>query len=109
MLRLITPTAGQVLFEGTDLASLDAAALRRTSPRDTDHLPGSGTHHSTGQTTVGAALELLALHRLVATWQGRRERAFALLDQVGLRLATAIRHSGQRQSASRGRWPSSRG
>ena len=41
MLRLVEPTAGEVLFDGVDLAQLRRAELRPRRKRRADHLPGS--------------------------------------------------------------------
>ena len=41
VLRLIEPTSGSIMFDGTELTALKGAALEALSPPDADHLPGS--------------------------------------------------------------------
>ncbi len=81
-LRLIEPSAGRVLFDGEDLATLDAAALRarRRAMQIIFQDPFSSLNP---RMTVGRMLaEPLHLHRLHA---GReRERVAELLHTVGL-------------------------
>ena len=99
-LRLVEPTAGRVLFEGEDLASLDAAALRRR--RSAMQIVFQDPYGSLNpRMTVGAMLEEpLRLHRLHA---GReKQRVTELLGLVGLSPQHASRYphefsGGQRQ------------
>jgi oligopeptide/dipeptide ABC transporter ATP-binding protein len=100
VLRLIEPTAGQVLFEGSDLAALDAAGLRaqRRAMQIIFQDPYSSLNP---RMTVGQTLaEPLKLHGLHA---GReRERVAELLRTVGLAPEHALRYphefsGGQRQ------------
>lgn len=41
ILRLIEPTAGNVLFDNIDVRSLDAAKLQQNAHADADRFPGS--------------------------------------------------------------------
>jgi oligopeptide transport system ATP-binding protein len=100
VLRLIEPTAGSVCFEGTDLATLDAAALRarRRAMQIVFQDPYSSLNP---RMTVRQALaEPLALHAL---HRGRAvERVDELLRIVGLAPEHARRYphefsGGQRQ------------
>ncbi|MEO8856819.1 MAG: dipeptide ABC transporter ATP-binding protein [Burkholderiaceae bacterium] len=99
-LRLIEPTHGKVVFEGQDLAQLDAARLRaqRRSMQIIFQDPYSSLNP---RMTVGQTLgEPLALHGLQ---RGReRERVAELLHTVGLAPQHAQRYphefsGGQRQ------------
>jgi oligopeptide transport system ATP-binding protein len=99
-LRLMEPSAGRVRFEGRDLGSLDAAALRaqRRAMQIIFQDPYSSLNP---RMTVGQTLaEPLMLHRLHA---GRhRERVAELLRIVGLASEHAQRYphefsGGQRQ------------
>jgi oligopeptide/dipeptide ABC transporter ATP-binding protein len=99
-LRLIEPSAGRVLFDGTDLGTLDAAALRaqRRAMQIIFQDPYSSLNP---RMTVGQILaEPLALHGL---HRGReRERVAELLRTVGLAAEHAARYphefsGGQRQ------------
>ncbi len=82
VLRLIEPTAGRVVFEGSDLGRLDASALRaqRRAMQIIFQDPYSSLNP---RMTVGQILaEPLALHGL---HRGReRERVAELLQTVGL-------------------------
>jgi oligopeptide/dipeptide ABC transporter ATP-binding protein len=100
VLRLIEPTAGRVLFDGTDLGSLDAAALRmrRRAMQIIFQDPFSSLNP---RMTVGQILaEPLQLHALHVGRQ--RERVAELLQTVGLAPEHAQRYphefsGGQRQ------------
>ncbi len=101
VLRLIEPTAGRVYFEGADVFSFDAAALRRF--RRQAQLVFQDPYGSLNpRMTVGEILaEPLALHTQLASAQ-RRVRVGELLDMVGLPPVAARRYphefsGGQRQ------------
>ena len=100
VLRLIEPTAGRVVFAGTDLGTLDAAALRaqRRAMQIIFQDPYSSLNP---RMTVGQILaEPLRLHSL---HRGQhRERVAELLQTVGLAAEHAQRYphefsGGQRQ------------
>ena len=100
VLRLIEPTAGRVVFDGTDLGTLDAAALRarRRAMQMIFQDPFSSLNP---RMTVGQILhEPLQLHGLHAG--RRREQVAELLQTVGLAPEHAARYphefsGGQRQ------------
>jgi oligopeptide/dipeptide ABC transporter ATP-binding protein len=101
LLALLRPTAGQVLFEGTDLATLDKAAQRRLRRRM--QLVFQDPYSSLDpRRRVGAQIaDGLAIHDIVPAAQ-RPQRVTDLLDQVGLPAAHAGRFAhefsgGQRQ------------
>jgi oligopeptide/dipeptide ABC transporter ATP-binding protein len=100
-LRLLEPSAGAILFDGQDLAGLDAAGLRRFR-RNMQMVFQDPFASLNARMTIGAALEeVIRLHHGV----GRREaraRAGTLLSQVGLATAFLDRYpracsGGQRQ------------
>ncbi|WP_249150014.1 ABC transporter ATP-binding protein [Bradyrhizobium liaoningense] len=101
VLRLIEPDAGTVRFDGRDLLSLDAEALRAFR-REAQIIFQDPYASLNPRMTVGQILtEPLALHDLVPPAQ-RRERVAELLRLVGLepRLARRYPHEfsgGQRQ------------
>ncbi|MGY3239188.1 MULTISPECIES: ABC transporter ATP-binding protein [unclassified Bradyrhizobium] len=101
VLRLIEPDAGSVRFDGRDLLSLDADALRKFR-REAQIIFQDPYASLNPRMTVGQVLtEPLALHELVPPAQ-RRERVAELLRLVGLepRLARRYPHEfsgGQRQ------------
>ena len=101
VLRLIEPTAGNVLFEGEDLLALDAAALRQRRRAMQlvfqDPMGALDPRQRVGD-IVG---EGLTIHRLAAGAE-REERVVALLGRVGLPAEAADRYphqfsGGQRQ------------
>jgi oligopeptide/dipeptide ABC transporter ATP-binding protein len=102
VLRLIEPTAGAVRFEGEDLLSLDAAAMRARRRR-LQVIFQDPYASLNPRMTVGAMLaEPLMLHRLATDEAGRRARVAELLELVGLRPEHARRYphefsGGQRQ------------
>ncbi len=100
VLRLLEPSAGQVLFEGQDLSTLDAAALR-TRRRAMQIIFQDPFGSLNPRMTVGQILaEPLHLHGLHLGQRG--VRVAELLDTVGLARAHAQRYphefsGGQRQ------------
>ncbi len=83
VLRLLEPTAGQILFRGRDLAALDAEALRleRRHMQIVFQDPYSSLNP---RMTAGAIVgEALAVHGL-AQGAELRERVRGLLERVGL-------------------------
>jgi oligopeptide/dipeptide ABC transporter ATP-binding protein len=102
VLRLIEPTAGQVVFEGDDLLALDSDQMRARRRRL--QLIFQDPYASLNpRMTVGAMLgEPLWLHRLIGNERERRSRVAELLELVGLRPDHARRYphefsGGQRQ------------
>jgi len=102
VVRLLKPTAGQVVFEGEDLAAMGGAALRsrrRQFQMIFQDPQGSLDPRMTVEDIVGEALDL---HRLAPNGRVRRARIEALLQAVGLRPEHARRYphefsGGQRQ------------
>jgi oligopeptide transport system ATP-binding protein len=84
LLRLIEPTAGRVLLEGEDLATLDAATLR--SRRRLLQMIFQDPYSSLNPTMTVAALlaEPLRLHRLASSTAAVDARVAELLRTVGL-------------------------
>jgi oligopeptide/dipeptide ABC transporter ATP-binding protein len=101
VLRLIEPTAGRVVFDGTDLLSLGPSSVRAFR-RDAQLVFQDPYASLNPRMTVGEILaEPLALHAIVPP-TGRRGRVAELLDMVGLdpRFARRYPHEfsgGQRQ------------
>jgi oligopeptide/dipeptide ABC transporter ATP-binding protein len=83
IVRLLKPTAGQILFEGADLAPLSRAALkpvrRRLQMVFQDPVDSLNARHTVGQTLE----EPLIIHGL-GDAAARRARVSELLGQVGL-------------------------
>ncbi len=101
ILRLLEPTSGHVVFDGVDVLSLDADAMRRLRRRM--QIVFQDPYSSLNpRMTVGAAIrEGLTIHRL-AEGAAAETRVRQLLDEVGLRAEYASRYphefsGGQRQ------------
>ncbi len=102
ILRLITPTAGRVDFEGVDLATLGGGTLRRLR-RDMGIVFQDPMSALDPRMMVGDIVaEPLRAHGIVRGRRERLERARKLLTQVGLNPIFAERYphefsGGQRQ------------
>ncbi len=102
IVRLVEPTSGSVALEGTDITSLDGAALRaqrRTLQIIFQDPYGSLNPRMTVEDIVGEALDI---HGLAETQSARQKRIAELLKAVGLDATYAQRYphefsGGQRQ------------
>ncbi len=101
IVRLETPTAGEIFFDGQDIASLKGSALR--AARKNFQMIFQDPYGSLNpRLTIAFALEeVLKLHTTLDR-EGRRKRILELLDLVGLPAAAARRYphqfsGGQRQ------------
>ena len=101
LLRLLEPTAGEVLFEGRDIAQMNRAELRRLR-RDIQIVFQDPFESLNARHTVGKILEEpFVIHRLHSPAE-RRQRVAELLAKVGLDATAAERFphefsGGQRQ------------
>ena len=101
LLRLLEPSAGQVLFEGRDITQVDANTLRKLR-RQIQIIFQDPFASLNPRMTVGATIgEPLAIHNLLPT-ADRSARVQELLKKVGLRPDAADRYphefsGGQRQ------------
>ena len=100
--RLVPPTAGEILFEGEDLARLSGARLR-TFRRKLQMMFQDPYSSLDPRMTVEEIIgEPLDIHHLAPTRSARRQRVHALLEDVGLDPSQAARYphefsGGQRQ------------
>ena len=83
VLRLLAPTSGRILFEGTDLASLSEEAMRGIRPRM--QIVFQDPHAALNPAmTIGQAIQdPLLIHRQVATAEAK-EATFRVMEEVGL-------------------------
>ena len=101
ILRLIEPTAGEVLFEGKDIRALDTGGLRAVR-RDMQIIFQDPVSSLNPRMTVGAIIrEGLTIHKL-AEGAAADARVTQLLEEVGLRAEHRTRYphefsGGQRQ------------
>ncbi|AXJ10198.1 ATP-binding cassette domain-containing protein [Arthrobacter sp. PM3] len=101
LMRLVTPTSGRIVLDGTDLAPLSEAKLRplRSKFQMVFQDPyGSLDPHLTAQEIVAEPLKLQG----VRSRAERHKAAASLIDQVGLPAASLDKHpaefsGGQRQ------------
>ena len=102
ILRLERPTSGQILFEGTDLATKSEQQLREMR-RHMQVIFQDPYSSLNPRMTIGQIIaEPLKVHRLIASKSGRTDRVRELLTQVGLLPQHADRYphqlsGGQRQ------------
>jgi peptide/nickel transport system ATP-binding protein len=102
ILRLIEPDAGQVVYGGVDLAKLGGAAMRQMR-RKLQIIFQDPYGSMNPRMTIEAALtEPMVIQRIGKDGKDRRERAVALLEEVGLEAAHLRRYphefsGGQRQ------------
>jgi oligopeptide transport system ATP-binding protein len=84
ILRLIEPTAGEVIFEDKNVTALDKRALRHLR-RDMQIIFQDPYASLNPRMTVGSIIgEALVIHKLAKTRKEREERVVHLLETVGL-------------------------
>lgn len=101
VVRLLDPTAGQVLFNGTDLASLSSRELKPVRQQVQmvfqDPVESLNARHTVAQILE----EPMVIHR-IGDAESRRARVRELLDQVGMQRGAETKYpfefsGGQRQ------------
>ncbi len=102
ILRLIEPTAGQVLYENVDVASLDSHALQQMRRRLQIIFQDPYGSMNPRMTVESALLEPMQIFGLGKSFNERRDRAVTLLEEVGLESRFLRRYphefsGGQRQ------------
>ncbi len=102
ILRLVEPTKGSVLFEGRDIASMNAETLRQNRRHFQMIFQDPYTSLNPMHTVGEAILEPMRVHKLYGNEKERRGKVFELLDKVGLSAEHAQRYlqafsGGQRQ------------
>lgn len=84
IIRLVEPTSGEVLFDGTNITSLNAEALRKMR-RDVQIIFQDPYSALNPRLTVGNALmEPLQVHQLFENNEQRKAHVLNLLNRVGL-------------------------
>ncbi|MFZ9898756.1 MAG: ABC transporter ATP-binding protein, partial [Gemmatimonadaceae bacterium] len=101
ILRLIPPRRGRVVFDGTDLSTLDGEPLRTLRRRLQHVAQDAGASLPPHQTAAAAVVEGLVVHE-IARGAEARVSAMALLSEVGFPAARADARidtlsSGERQ------------
>ena len=102
ILRLIEPDAGQVLYGGVDLASLGGGDLRRMRRKLQIIFQDPYGSMNPRMTIESALIEPMVIQKIGKDRRDRRDRAVALLEEVGLEAAHLRRYphefsGGQRQ------------
>ncbi len=101
ILRLIEPTSGEVIFEGTDIVGLDRESMRKLR-REMQIIFQDPYASLNPRMTVGSIVgEPLTIHK-IARGKDRDEQVAAILERVGLRPEHMRRYphefsGGQRQ------------
>jgi oligopeptide transport system ATP-binding protein len=103
ILQLERPTSGQVLFEGRDLTTLDGGALRAVRRRIQVIFQDPYSSLNPRMTVGEIIAEPLAVHGIVTTAAGRRDRVRDLLDRVGLLPQHGTRYPHQMSGGQRQR------
>jgi peptide/nickel transport system ATP-binding protein len=84
IMRLIDPTGGRVIFDGTDITTMPQGPLRTLRKRFQIIFQdpyGSLNPRKTIETTV---MEPMDVHNIGSSYEERREMVISLLDKVGL-------------------------
>jgi oligopeptide/dipeptide ABC transporter ATP-binding protein len=102
VLRIVNPTGGRVLFDGTDLAAVPSRTLRSLRRRFQMIFQDPYSSLDPRMTVGDSVGESLDIHRLAPGRDERRARIGTLLSAVGLDPAAAARYphefsGGQRQ------------
>ncbi|MBL9164121.1 MAG: ABC transporter ATP-binding protein [Planctomycetaceae bacterium] len=102
ILRLVEPTGGRVWLDGVDVASLGAADLRQMRRRMQIIFQDPYGSLNPRMTVEAAVTEPMVIQGIGAGRQDRRDRAAALLEEVGLQTVHLRRYphefsGGQRQ------------
>jgi peptide/nickel transport system ATP-binding protein len=85
LIRLTEPSAGRILFEGTDLGGYTTAELKKLR-KDVQIIFQDPYSSLNPRLTIGSAIaETLKVHRLAGNRRKRRERVEELLEKVSLR------------------------
>jgi peptide/nickel transport system ATP-binding protein len=102
ILRLVEPTSGVVRFDGTTLSDLRGRSLRQVRRRIQIIFQDPYSSLNPRMTVESMLVEPMRAHRLAASRRERRDRAAALLEDVGLETTHLRRYphefsGGQRQ------------
>ncbi|HEY9645189.1 MAG TPA: ABC transporter ATP-binding protein [Chroococcidiopsis sp.] len=102
ILRLIEPTAGQVIFNGQSVYDLRPAELRRMRKEMQIVFQNPFGSMDARQSIGSSLIEPMIMHQLGHSSQERKERAIAVLQRVGLDASAMNRYphefsGGQRQ------------
>lgn len=107
ILRLLTPTEGRVIFDGTDITHLSAREMKPLRRRMQMIFQDPYASLNPRMTVYDTLAEPLLLHRIV-TRKDLDAAVFSLMDSVGLSRASVLRYphefsGGQRQRIAIGR------
>lgn len=102
ILRLIEPTAGEVIFKGRDITKIDATEMRKLRRSMQIIFQDPYASLNPRMTVESILSEPLEIHGLANSKEEKRKRIFRLLDLVGLRRESISRYphefsGGQRQ------------
>jgi oligopeptide/dipeptide ABC transporter ATP-binding protein len=102
LLRLIEPTAGQIMFGGTDITQLDSRAMRAMRQKMQLIFQDPYASLNARMTVEDILTEPLKIHQLYNTTEEKKQRLYELLDYVQLPKSALYKYphefsGGQRQ------------
>ncbi|MDR4988727.1 MAG: ABC transporter ATP-binding protein [Bacteroidales bacterium] len=102
IMRLIEPTAGEVIFKGRNIADLSPAELRKIRPRFQIIFQDPYSSLTPGLSVGRAIIEPMQAHRVLTSDTERKKKIMELLEKVGLQPHHYYRYphefsGGQRQ------------
>ncbi len=102
VLRLIEPTDGKIIYDGTDVTSLDKSAMRKMRRKLQIIFQDPYASLNPRMTVGSAIMEPMAIHGLGANKKERLDKAAVLMEKVGLETKFLNRYphefsGGQRQ------------
>ncbi len=105
LLRLIEPSAGQILFEGIDITQLDSSDMRAMRQKMQLIFQDPYASLNARMTVEDILTEPLKIHQLYTTEAEKKQRLFELLDYVQLSQSALYKYphefsGGQRQRIS---------
>jgi peptide/nickel transport system ATP-binding protein len=101
-MRLVEPSAGQVIYKGRDLSTLPPGALKRFRPRMQIIFQDPYSSLTPGMAIGKAIMEPMRVHGILGHDRARKEKVMYLLERVGLEAGHFSRYphefsGGQRQ------------
>lgn len=102
IMRLVEPSAGQVIYKGRDLSTLPPGALKRFRPRMQIIFQDPYSSLTPGMAIGKAIMEPMRVHGILGHDRARKEKVMYLLERVGLEAGHFSRYphefsGGQRQ------------
>lgn len=84
VLRLVEPTDGQIIFDGTDITKLEREPMRSMRKRMQIIFQDPYASLNPRMTVGSAIMEPMSIHNLYGSKAERRDKAVSLMEKVGL-------------------------